>query len=158
MKTQLAIYLSLISVFSLLLLNCISAKVRGWQLDFELAKQKAKKYNKTLVMVFQGSDWCDHSMKLKRQILNSEEFKIYADENLIMLKVDFPKRRKNTLSPEQQSHNNALADKYNQQGYLPYMVITDYEGRVLGNLGYQSQTPKAYIESLQTILMPKTLS
>ena len=157
MKTQLAIYLSLISIFSLLLLNCISAKAQGWQLDFEQAKQKAKKYNKTLVMVFQGSDWCAPCMKLEKQVLSSEEFKTYAEENLIMLKVDFPKRRKNALSPEQESHNNALAEKYNQQGYFPYMVITDYEGQVIGSMGYKPQAPKTYIKNLEGMLSNKSL-
>jgi thiol-disulfide isomerase/thioredoxin len=74
-------------------------------------------------MVFQGSDWCAPCMKLDKEIWTSEEFVNDSDENLIMLKVDFPKKRKNKLSQVQQEHNNVLAEKYNTVGYFPFVVL-----------------------------------
>ena len=70
---------------------------QNWETNFDVAKDRAEKEGKSIVMVFQGSDWCAPCMKLDKEIWTSQEFISYSDENLVMLKVDFPKRKKNAL-------------------------------------------------------------
>ena len=86
-----------------------------WLTNFDDATAIAQKENKNIIMVFSGSDWCAPCIKLEKYIWESDDFKKYANENWILLKLDFPKRKANKLSKEKQSHNDALAEKYNNK-------------------------------------------
>lgn len=123
---------------------------QDWVLSIEKAKTISEKENKTIVLVFQGSDWCGPCIKLDREIWNTDKFKNYAKEHFVMLKADFPKRNKNALSEEQQKHNNELAEAYNKNGYFPYVVVLDENGVILGSTGYKKTTPKGYIDILES--------
>ncbi|QQX77102.1 MULTISPECIES: thioredoxin family protein [Aequorivita] len=123
-----------------------------WQTDFETAKQISSEENRPIVLVFQGSDWCAPCIKLDREIWSSEEFKAYAKDHFVMLQADFPRKKKNSLPDVQQQKNNQLAEKYNKQGYFPFVVVLDNEGNVLGEAGYEKTTPAAYIEKLESFV------
>ena len=123
---------------------------QGWQTDFEVAKQLASTSNKPIVLVFQGSDWCGPCIKLENEIWSTDEFTSYANENFIMLKADFPRKRKNALDPKQQEHNNKLAEIYNRNGYFPFVVVLDKNGKVLNSSGYKKVSPEGYIAILES--------
>lgn len=133
-----------------LLATITSVNAQDWITDFEKAKSIATEDSKTIVLVFQGSDWCGPCIKLDKEIWHTDEFKSYAKEHFVMLKADFPKRKKNALSEEQQAHNNNLAENYNKNGYFPYVVVLDSEGNILGSTGYKKSTPSAYIKLLES--------
>jgi len=119
---------------------------QNWLTDYDLAKQEATQKDRKIILVFSGSDWCAPCIKLDKEIWKSTEFKDYATSNLVMLKADFPRRKKNTLTKQQQSHNNALAEKYNPKGFFPLVVMLDNEGIVLGETGYLKRSPKEFIK------------
>ena len=125
---------------------------QDWLTDINKAKEIALQENKTIVLVFQGSDWCAPCMKLEKEIWSTDTFKKYAKEHFVMLKADFPRRKKNALSKEQQEKNNALFEKYNKQGYFPYVVVLDASGNVLGETGYEKTTPEKYIKKLTGLI------
>lgn len=128
----------------------VSSFSQNWVTDFEKAKSSAKETNKTIVLVFQGSDWCAPCIKLDKEIWHTDEFKNYANEHFIMLKADFPKRKKNALSETQQQHNNKLAEAYNKNGFFPFVVVLDQDGKVLGSTGYKKMSPSEYIKILES--------
>lgn len=135
------------------LIICLISSIgfsQQWVTDIEEAKSIAKESSKKIVLVFQGSDWCAPCIKLDREIWHTNEFKEYAKNHFVMLKADFPRRKKNALSEEQQEHNNKLAETYNQNGYFPYVVVLDEDGVVLGSTGYEKTTPKDYIDKLES--------
>ncbi len=132
----------------LLLLLIISGSVtaQNWLTNFEQAKKIAQTEHKPILLVFEGSDWCAPCKKLERNILSSPEFETYAKENLVLLKADFPRRKKNRLPEAQQKHNDALAEKYNPEGVFPTVLILDAKGNVLGRTGYMHhKSPQFYI-------------
>jgi thioredoxin-related protein len=43
---------------------------QNWLTDFDKAKEQAKKENKSIVMVFSGSDWCAPCIKLDKDFGN----------------------------------------------------------------------------------------
>lgn len=124
------------------------AYAQEWQNDLDQAKTIAAQENKEIIMVFQGSDWCAPCIKLDREIWSSPEFKSFAKDHFVLLKADFPRKKANTLSPEQQEKNNKLAEMYNKQGYFPFVVILDAQGHKLGETGYKKMTPDEYIKHL----------
>ncbi len=121
-----------------------------WFINFDEVKALAQKENKNIIMVFAGSDWCAPCIKLEKYIWESKDFKEYAEENWVLLKLNFPKRKTNKLSKEQQTHNDALAEKYNKKGYFPLVLVLDKNGKVLGETGYKDISPQSYIDELIT--------
>ncbi len=117
-----------------------------WLTNIEQAKKLAQTEHKPILLVFEGSDWCAPCKKLERNILNTPEFKAFAKEHLVLLKADFPRRKKNRLPEMQQKHNDALAAQYNPEGIFPTILILDAQGNILGQTGYlKHKTPQFYI-------------
>ena len=54
------------TVISLVIsVNCFS---QNWQTSFEESKQLADRENKSIILVFSGSDWCGPCIKLDKNI------------------------------------------------------------------------------------------
>lgn len=119
-----------------------------WMVNYEKASAKAMKENKNIIMVFAGSDWCAPCIKLEKNILESKEFKSYAADHWVLLKLDFPKRKQNKLPQEQQAHNDSLAEKYNNKGYFPLVLVVNKSGVVLGETSFKDISPQSYVEEL----------
>jgi len=71
---------------------------QNWLSDLDQARDEALLKNQNIVLVFQGSDWCAPCIKLERELWSSTEFKHFAKDNFVLLKADFPKKKKNKLS------------------------------------------------------------
>ncbi|MGB5244892.1 MAG: thioredoxin family protein [Lutimonas sp.] len=139
-------------LFITVLFISFATVAQNWQYDLNVAMTQASEGNKPIILVFQGSDWCAPCMKLDREIWKSEDFINYAESHFVMLKADFPKKKSNLLSEDQQKKNNTLAEKYNPNGYFPLVVLLDKNGKVLGTTGYEKITPKEYIDHLESFM------
>jgi thioredoxin-related protein len=104
--------------------------------------------DKLIVLVFQGSDWCSPCIKLDREIWNNNEFKKIANENFVMLLADFPRKKSNALSQIQKEKNYLLAEKYNPNGFFPFVVIFNSYGEVIGQTGYEKISPQEYANKI----------
>lgn len=137
-------------VITFLMIFCIPAE---WLTDIALAKETATRENKMILLNFSGSDWCAPCIKMKRDVFESEVFKQYAEENLVLLRADFPRLKKNQPAKEQVQHNEALAEKYNSQGKFPFTVLLDASGTVIKTWdGYSNQTPDDFVKQLQVAI------
>ena len=103
-------------------------------------------------MNFSGSDWCANCMRLEKVVFSSEVFKKYAAENLVLLSLDFPAKKKNKLSPEMTKQNDGLAEKFNKTGAFPTVTILGVDGKALGTTGYKKMSAEAYVAHLQSFL------
>ncbi|MUH37876.1 thioredoxin family protein [Zobellia amurskyensis] len=137
-------------LFFLMLATSLSAQ--QWGENFADVLALAKKDDKTILLVFSGSDWCAPCIKLDKAIWQSEEFKQFSRQNLITYKADFPRKKANRLSDNLTEQNNKLAEKYNPQGHFPLVVLLDGNGGVLGQTGYLKLTPEAYVTHLKSFL------
>ncbi|MAQ74795.1 MAG: thiol-disulfide isomerase [Aquimarina sp.] len=137
--------------FIVLITVCsVSLNAQNWTTSFDEAKDQASKKGFPIVLVFQGSDWCAPCIKLDKEIWSTEEFKKYAKDHFVMLKADFPRKKKNQLPDEQRKQNEMLAEKYNKNGYFPFVIVMDKEGKVLGETGYKKMSPADYIKLLSS--------
>ena len=137
---------TIIAVVSALALY--SASAGEWLTDAPKAQAQAKKENKLVLLDFTGSDWCGWCIKLKGEVFDLKEFKDYADKHLVLVEVDFP--RKKQLSADQKKANNALQEQYKIQGY-PTIIVLNGEGKKVGELGYVKGGPKAFIAELDKL-------
>lgn len=124
------------------------AIAQDWHTDFEEAKTIASTENKTIVLVFQGSDWCAPCIKLDRAVWSTDTFKTYAKDHFVLVQADFPRKKTNALSEAQTAANAQLAETYNKEGVFPFVVVMDDKGTVLGETSYKKVSPEGYIEIL----------
>lgn len=125
---------------------------QNWQTNFEAAQLEATHSKKPIILVFAGTDWCSPCIKLDKQIFQSDAFKAYATEKVILVRADFPRKKENALSETLQKQNRKLAERYNPNGFFPFVLMLDAKGAVLGELGYEKIEPQAYVNKLQAFL------
>jgi hypothetical protein len=90
-------------------------------------------------------------LKLEKNIFKSEEFLKFADENYILVKVDFS-NKSTVQSNDVMAENLLIVEKYNKDGFFPLVVILNKDSKVIGKTGvYKSETPEQYVSMLQKI-------
>ena len=102
-----------------------------WLHNMDAAKETAKKEKKLILLNFSGSDWCIPCIKMHEEIFNTDIFSNYANDNLVLVNIDFPRKKKNQLPKEEQSINDMLAEKYNPNGKFPLTLLLDGNGKII---------------------------
>lgn len=126
-----------------------------WLGNFNDAATEAKADHKMILINFSGSDWCGPCIRLRKEILEAEVFEKYAQSNLVLLRADFPRQKKNQLTAKQVKLNENLAERFNAEGKFPLTLLVDENGKVLKTWdGYPNETPERFIQEI-TDLTPK---
>jgi protein disulfide-isomerase len=121
----------------------------SWQTDYKKAQEEAKTNNKLLLVDFTGSDWCGYCIRLNREILSKPKFKDYANKNLILVEIDFPRAKEQSANLREQ--NQKLAQEYRIEGF-PTIVVLNGEGRKVWRYdGYFPDGPEAFIAELEKL-------
>ena len=130
----------------------------AWLTDFDQAQQKAKADHKLLLLNFTGSDWCGWCIKLDREVFSKPEFREYANKNLVLLELDFPRAKQ--IDRALLRKNMELAEKFQVEAF-PTIIVMNDEGKVIGALSYDSgvppdsnkpvATPAAFIASVEKL-------
>jgi|GEM_PF-811281 thioredoxin-related protein len=134
---------------ALLLLAATVARADLWTDDFEEAKAQAKAENKFLLLDFTGSDWCGWCKRLDAEVFEKSDFKNYAKDNLVLVKLDFP--RGFSLKKKTAEQNDKLAKEFGITGY-PSIILLDPDGKKLTKTGYQDGGAEAYVQHLESLL------
>jgi thioredoxin-related protein len=116
-----------LSAVALLAPACLHAE-SSWSTDFKKAQEEAKANHKLVLVDFTGSDWCGYCVLLERAILSKPEFKDYANKNLVLLEIDFPRRKAQSIEVKKQ--NAELAERY-QVGGFPTLVVLNGDGKTV---------------------------
>jgi thioredoxin-related protein len=122
-----------------------------WTTDLPAAQARAKAEKKAVLLNFTGSDWCGWCIKLRRDVFLKPEFEAYARTNLVLVEVDFPKRKE--LPPEMQKANRRLAQQFQVQGY-PTLILVDASGTKLGTVNYGNGGTRSFIAEAEKVLRP----
>jgi thioredoxin-related protein len=119
--------LTVLLAFGLLSPACVRAE-SAWTTDYKKAQEEAKANRKLLLLDFTGSDWCGFCFQLDKAILSQPEFKDYANKNLILVEIDFPRRKAQSVETKKQ--NQELATRYQIEGF-PTLVLLNGEGKTV---------------------------
>lgn len=120
-----------------------------WLTSWEEAVKASKESGKPILADFTGSDWCGWCIKLREEVFETEAFKKWAGENVILLELDFPRRKQ--LSEDLKKQNAELKDKFGIRGY-PTILFLDGEGKELGRSGYKRGGPDVWIAHAETVI------
>ncbi len=125
-------------------------EVKGWTEDLDKAKKYAAASKRPILLDFSGSDWCGWCIKLHDEVFSKDAFKTYADNNLVLVELDFPRSKKQSDAIKQR--NRELANKYGVRGF-PTIIVLDPSGeKILGRTGYMRGGPSAFIAEVKKIV------
>lgn len=131
------------------MVSAISARADiSWLTDYQQAQQQAKANHKLLLLDFTGSDWCGWCMRLRKEVFSKPEFQEYANKNLVLMEVDFPREKEQTRDVQLQNQN--LAQRFGVEGF-PTIVVLNGEGKIIGALGYMQGGAAAFISELERL-------
>ena len=120
-----------------------------WLTDFAAASAKAKDENKHMLVDFSGSDWCGWCIKLDKEVFSQKAFRDFADANLVLVLLDFPRAKPQPDAIKTQ--NNKLMEKYGVQGF-PTVLIFNAGGKLIETTGYRPGGAESYVAYLKGIL------
>lgn len=114
----------------------------GWMVDLDKAYEASKKEGKPILANFTGSDWCGWCKRLTAAVFVKDDFKSWAEENVILLELDFPRRTK--LPEKYRNQNGSLQQAFKVTGYPTIWVFNlekdkstgQYQIDALGKTGY----------------------
>lgn len=120
-----------------------TANHEGWLVDLDTAYAQSQKTGKPILANFTGSDWCGWCKKLSRAVFVKDEFKKWAEENVVLLELDFPKRR--DIPKKYKKQNANLQRAFKVRGFPSVYVFTmsekssgKYSINAFGKTGYTS--------------------
>ena len=130
-----------------LLTSASAPAENGWETDLKKAQAQAKSSNKLVFLDFTGSDWCGYCIRLDKEILSKPTFKQYADKNLVLVEIDFPRGK--PQSNDLRKQNQELAMQYGIMGF-PTIVVLNGAGKSVWRYdGYFPGGPDAFIAELE---------
>ncbi|MBK8621699.1 MAG: thioredoxin family protein [Saprospiraceae bacterium] len=120
------------------------AENEGWLVNLEEAFQLSQKTGKPIMANFTGSDWCGWCKRLTASVFVQDEFKKWAADNVILLEVDFPRRKQ--LPANIQEQNAGLQQAFQVRGYPTVWVfhltkdaqLNQFQVQALGSTGYKA--------------------
>lgn len=128
-----------------------------WSTDMNKSIEISLETNKPIMLFFTGSDWCGWCKKLVREVYDKPEFKAWANKNVVLVEIDFPRRSK--LSDQIQKQNRDLQQMFSVRGYPTIWFVNPVKtdkGQVnlsqLGSTGYVAGGPTKWIASANKIL------
>lgn len=131
-------------------MSVASAADENWMTDFEAAKSKAEKENKSLLIDFTGSDWCGWCIRLDKEVFQHDEFKEGVKDDFVLVELDYP-RDKSGMTEETIAQNEKLKEEYSIRGY-PTILLADAKGRPYAKTGYQKDGPEKYVSHLGELM------
>jgi thiol-disulfide isomerase/thioredoxin len=116
----------------------------GWLVSVDEAYEISKKTGKPIMANFTGSDWCGWCIRLTNDVFSKPEFKQWAAKNVVLLELDFPRRK--ALPENIQQQNAGLQQAFGVTGYPTVWVFhlnkddktKQYSINGLGKTGYTS--------------------
>lgn len=117
----------------------------SWTTNYPGALAQAHKQDAKVFLYFTGSDWNGWCKRLDREILSTDQFMAYARQNLILVKIDFP--RGIPQAEALKAQNAQLARQYKVTGF-PTIIVLDRMGKQVGALGFQEGGPGPFVEAI----------
>ena len=145
----------LIAVFCLAMVSAQAQELK-WHNDVKEAIAVGTKENKPLLLFFTGSDWCGWCIRLQKEVLKTPEFTKWANDNVILVELDYPRSVPQT--PEIKQQNYEIQNVLGVQGYpTVYFVKGEkkdekFNLQALGKTGYVPGGPVAWLEVANGIL------
>lgn len=117
------------------------AENEGWLVNIDEAYAESQRTGKPILANFTGSDWCGWCKRLTKSVFVHDQFKEWAEDNVVLLELDYPKRKQ--LPAEIKQQNASLRQAFQIRGYPTIWVFDlskndsgEFNIDALGKTGY----------------------
>jgi len=128
----------------------------GWEVDLNKAYEISKKSGKPILANFTGSDWCGWCIRLTNSVFSKPDFKSWANDNVVLLELDFPRRKRLPSALAQQ--NTQLQQALRVRGYPTVFLMNvdkdsngGFQINALGKTGYR-KTVEQFTDELEAMM------
>jgi thiol-disulfide isomerase/thioredoxin len=137
------------------------AENKGWFTNIDEAYAVSKSTGKPILANFTGSDWCGWCKKLTADVFIHDAFKQWADKNVVLLEIDYPRRKQ--LPQHILAQNSNLQQAFQVEGYPTIWLfrLTKDEAKnqftveALGKTGYTPTVQEFTANLERMITQPK---
>lgn len=141
----------------LMLISCIlvicplfaEEKEELWLTNLETGLELSAEQNKPVLLYFTGSDWCGWCIKLTEEVLDTDQFINYAEENLVLVRLDFPRSIQQDEATVR--YNRNIMERFNVRGF-PTLFLLNSDESVIAQTGYRQGGAEKYIEHLENLM------
>ncbi len=158
MKFILPLLIAMFSFGTLVAQGDYKAGHEGWHVDVDEAYKESQETGKPIMANFTGSDWCGWCKRLSAAVFVKPEFQKWAKENVVLLELDFPKRK--SVPQEIKEQNSNLQRAFKVRGFPTVWVFEmdkdkdtdEMKINALGKTGYKSNV-KDFISDVERMLV-----
>ncbi|MFM7136181.1 MAG: thioredoxin family protein [Planctomycetota bacterium] len=145
---------SILTLFLALLAVAARAETR-WLTEYSAALAAAEETGRPILTVFTGSDWCQHCRTLEQNVLETETFRTWAEDRVILLMIDLPQQG---ISLDERKARSRICIKYGVRSF-PSVVLVAPDGAAIANqAGYQGQAAETWVATLETRLPSQSVA
>jgi protein disulfide-isomerase len=119
-----------------------------WQTDYKQALAQAAQEKKRVLLDFTGSDWCPYCIQMDKEVLTQPEFRVFAARKLVLVKLDFPRKKK--MPPAEAEQNQKLQQEFTIEGFPTYVLLNPAGTEMRRQVGYLEGGPKEFIKWAQS--------
>lgn len=139
----------------LALFSCTAQGETRWLTEYSAALAAAEQTGRPILTVFTGSDWCQHCRTLERNVLETETFRTWAEERVVLLMIDLPQQG---ISLEERKARSRICIKYGVRSF-PCVVLVAPDGAAIATqAGYHGQEADTWVAALETRLPSQTVA
>jgi len=127
-----------------------------WNTNLVKAVDKAIAEKKPLLMFFTGSDWCGWCKRLQAEAFIQPAFQKWAEENVVLMELDYPRRTAQDEEIKQQNTN--ILRMFGVRGYPTIWFVnptkngSEINFGQIGSTGYVHGGAEAWIAEANKIL------
>jgi thioredoxin-related protein len=145
---------SALAVF-LALFAAVSRGEARWLTEYSAALAAAEETGRPILTVFTGSDWCQHCRTLERNVLETETFRSWAEERVVLLMIDLPQEG---ISLDERKARSRVCLKYGIRSF-PSVVLAAPDGAAIATQsGYRGQAAETWVAALETSLPDQSVA
>jgi thiol-disulfide isomerase/thioredoxin len=103
-----------------------------WLTKLDKAQEESKLTGLPILILFTGTSWCPYCIKLEDAVFSQKAFKTFANENLVLLLLDF-----GPGGTSKSKDDKKLQSEYGVSGFPTYFLV-DTAGNKLAKGGYNN--------------------
>lgn len=116
-----------------------------WLDDYSEALALAEETGRPVLVVFTGSDWCQHCRTLERNVLETDTFQDWAEGRVVLLMIDMPQAG---ISLEERKARSKICVRYGVRSFPNTVLVAPDGTKITAQAGYHGQTPSTYVAAL----------
>ena len=141
-----------------LCLALVAVVARGetqWLTEYSAALAASEETGRPILTVFTGSDWCQHCRTLERNVLETETFRTWAENKVVLLMIDLPQEG---ITLDQRKARSRVCIKYGVRSFPSVVLIAPDGASIATQSGYQGQAAESWVAALETRLPAQSVA